>query len=355
MAEARLVGHLRGLLGDAIVHAPPTPALVLVDHASPLARRLAGGYRLALPHARVVDVDAAPLAEVWGAIDALPPGALVVLVQSTRFPLAEFRARLALFQRGLAVVEHPHLGRVPEAEAEVYVDALAYDPAYFRGTGRALKARLDVAAAVVVRTAAGALVWRGPFEPARLNVGDYAGMASVGGQFPIGEVFTEPVDLTGLDGAVSVSAYGAEDFSVAFVEPFALRVEAGRVRDAPGAPPAFARILATIAAVEREVWVRELGFGLNRALGPARRLSDVSAYERMCGVHLSLGARHAVFPKPGFPRRKGGFHVDVFVDAPEVWVDGRVVHRRGEWTVGVSEAGGGEAPVDRRADAGDPR
>lgn len=48
----------------------------------------------------------------------------------------------------------------------------------------------------------------------------------------------------------------------------------------------------------------------------------------------SLGAKHAVYPKPGFSRRRGRFHVDVFVHAPEVRVDGALVHAGGAWTVG---------------------
>lgn len=327
-----LLRHLNDLLRDAIGHAPPTPALVLYDLASPLARRLADGYRAALPHAVALDVDATPAEAVLGAVDALPRGALVVLVQSTRFTLGAFRFRLELFGRGLAVVEHPHLARVPEAEVPVYVDALAYDAGYYRGLGAALVRRLDGARAVRVLTAAGTATWRGPFEPARRNVGDYRDLPTVGGQFPIGEVFTEPVDLEGLDGEVAIAAYGAADFSVARPErPFPLRLARGRVTAAPGAPADFLAILDTIAAAEDEVWVRELGFGLNPALTEARRLTDVSAYERMTGVHLSLGAKHAVYPKPGFNKRHTRFHVDVFCAAPTVWIDDARVFADGAW------------------------
>ncbi len=330
MTEA-LHGNLRDLLRDAIGHHEGMPALILADSRSILSRLLTEGYRAVRPGAAFLDVDATEPPAVFAAIDALPRGALVVLLESTRFELAEFRFRLELFKRGLAVVEHPHLGRVGDDELVVYIDALAHDPAWLGHTGRALKARIDGASSIQVRTAAGEARWRGPFEPARLNIGDYAGMPNVGGQFPIGEVFTEAVDLQGLDGTVSIGAFGASDFSVAFPPPFALEVVAGRVVASPGAPAAFAEILASISAVEGEVWLRELGFGLNRAMTETRRLSDVGAYERMCGVHLSLGAKHSVYPKAGFSKRQVRFHVDVFCAAPTVLIDQVPVYAGGEW------------------------
>ena len=330
--NATLHQNLSELLDLAIGHQEPTPALILADARSVLSRRLADGYRAVRPLASFVDIDGTSPTEVLRTIDTLPKGSLVVLLESTRFELAEFRFRLELFKRGLAVVEHPHLGRIPEEEQATYIDALAHDPRWLGETGRALKARVDRASTIVVRTAAGDARWRGPFEAARLNIGDYTGMPNVGGQFPIGEMFTEAVALEGLDGTVSIAAFGAADFSVAHGAPFAMEVKAGRVVAAPDAPAAFIDILASIAAVEGEVWLRELGFGLNRALTEERRLSDVGAYERMCGVHLSLGAKHSVYPKAGFNKRQVRFHVDVFCAAPTVFVDGVQVYGGGGWT-----------------------
>ncbi|MCB2822661.1 hypothetical protein KQ904_15325, partial [Listeria monocytogenes] len=80
-------------------------------------------------------------------------------------------------------------------QGEHYIDALAYDPAYFRGTGRALKDRLDRAPHGRVVGGGETLTFASPCEPAKLNIGDYSDMKNVGGQFPIGEVFTEALDL----------------------------------------------------------------------------------------------------------------------------------------------------------------
>ena len=333
-----LVRNLDDLARKAIGHAAPTAALVVFDTCSVLARALAEGWRAALPHATCLDYHSVTVAEAMVLIDALPVGSLVVLVQSTRFDLGEFRFRLELFKRGLHVVEHPHVGRIPAEEAAVYADALAYDPAYFRGLGRALKARIDPARTIRVVTAHGVLAYDGPFEGTRLNVGDYANLPTVGGQFPIGEVFTEPVALEGVNGVVSIAAFGAEDFSVYFADPpFAVHIAGGRVVAAPEAPPEFHAILAAIVETEGTVWVRELGFGINRALTRTRRVTDVSAYERMCGVHLSLGAKHAVYTKPGLSKRRARFHVDIFCATDRVEIDDKVAFVDEAWVDAVDQ------------------
>lgn len=321
--RADLIDHLRDVVGVAIGHAPPRRALVLYDERSPLARRLVEGYRAAVPHATFLDFDGASHDDVFEHVGRLTRGDLVVLVQSTRFDVRAFRFRLELFQRGLAVIEHPHLGRMEGEEIDRYVDALAYDPAYYRGVGRALKHRIDRGRTIDVRSGDARLHYDGPFEDAKLNVGDYTALANVGGQFPIGEVFTEPVDLRACNGEVDLFAYGRADFSVAFLEePCRMSIRDGRVGGMKDAPAELLAILDSIRVREGDVWLRELGFGLNRAFTKARRVTDVGTYERMCGVHFSLGAKHAVYPKAGFHKRDVHFHVDVFADVSRVEIDG---------------------------------
>lgn len=327
-------------LGDvvhlAIEHDPRLPLLVLHDTESPLARLLTDGYRLALPTAAFLEVGTVSEGALMATIDALPAGALVVLVQSSRFTIGEFRFRLELFRRRLAVVEHPHLGRMRDEEIPTYVDALAYDRVAIRGLGSALKARIDVAARIELVGPGGTLVYSGPFEDTKRNVGDYAGFATIGGQFPIGEVFTEPVDLQGVNGIVPLASFGAADFSMTFVEtPFFLDIERGRIVAAPGAPPAFEAILAEIRAIEGAVWIRELGFGINPALTATRTVNDVGTYERMCGVHISMGAKHAVYAKTGIAKRNARFHVDVFPALDHVSIDGDVIYTEGRYTLGL--------------------
>jgi hypothetical protein len=326
--------HLRDILALSIGHGPDRKALVVADARSGLSALLASAYRRCLPDAAFLDFDAAGPGAVRAAFEGLSPGDLVVLVQSSSFRLETFRVRLELFKRGLKVIEHPHLERMRGEEARLYVDALAYDPGYYRGVGRALKARIDAAREIVLDTGGEALVFPGPFEDAKLNVGDYRGMRNVGGLFPIGEVFTEAKDLEAVSGRLRVSIFADVDFMANRPErPATLIVEAGRVVGAGDATPELERVLADIRADEGEVWVRELGFGLNRAFSPDRMVRDIGTLERMCGVHLSLGAKHAVYPKPNFRRKDGRHHVDVFAATADVRIDGESVWDGSAWTL----------------------
>lgn len=337
MSHSSLQDRARSNIHDTLALAlecpPGAPALRVYDAQSGLSRLLAEAYRAALPNAAALNFDQVTPQEILSAVEALPPKALVALIQSTSFRLNEFRFRVELFNRGLKVVEHPHLGRIPEGEFAVYIDALAYDPSYYRSVGPALKARIDRAARIAVICEGTELIYDSPFEAAKLNIGDYRGVKNVGGQFPIGEVFSEPKEVRQVNGALKIFAFGDTDFTVhAPDRPFTAVIEGGRLVEAPDAPKGFHAVLDQIRAEERTVWVRELGFGLNRALTRQRRLSDIGAYERMLGIHLSLGAKHSLYTKPGFPK-SGKFHVDVFADVERVEIDGEKVFEEGRYTV----------------------
>jgi aminopeptidase len=115
--------------------------------------------------------------------------------------------------------------------------------------------------------------------------------------------------------------------------PITLVIDKGRVVGAENATPEFNAMLAVITRDEGEVWLRELGFGMNRAFSRERRVDDIGTYERMCGIHLSLGAKHGVYAKPGFKRKDARYHVDVFAITEAVHLGGQQVYRDGAWQV----------------------
>jgi len=329
---ARAVRHVDDILAQAIEFRTGARALLVADGRSALARLLLAAYRRCLPGAEVLDFDAVPPAEVHAAFERLVPRDLVVLIQSTSFRLDAYRIRLELFRRGLCVIEHPHLARMVGEGLAHYVDALAYDPAYYRGVGGALKQRLDRASTVELMSGGERLVFAGGLEPTKLNVGDYRGARNVGGQFPIGEVFTEARELGAVNGRVRIAFFGDAAFEIARPEPpITLVVERGRVTRALDSTRAFDEVLENIRADEGEILVREFGCGLNRALTPRNIVNDVGTFERMCGVHLSLGAKHASYKKPGVERESAKHHVDVFPVVEAVLLDGQNVFVDGEW------------------------
>ena len=91
--------------------------------------------------------------------------------------------------------------------------------------------------------------------------------------------------------------------------------------------------MANIRADEGEVWLRELGFGMNRAFSRTCMVDDIGTYERMCGIHLSLGAKHGVYNKALIRRATARYHVDVFAVTDAVYLDDEIVYRDGAWQV----------------------
>ena len=159
-------------------------------------------------------------------------------------------------------------------------------------------------------------------------------MANMGGQFPIGEVFTEAQDLKALNGRVNIFVFGDTSYKINRPKtPITLIIKEGQVVDCENSTAAFDEMLFMIREVEDVVWVRELGFGMNRAFTKTQIVSDTGSYERMCGIHISLGAKHGMYGKPGFKRRDGKFHIDVFVDTHTVSLDNEMVFKDGAWIV----------------------
>lgn len=324
--------HIRNILSLAIMHSSQNEAVVISDGQSSLAVTLTQAYRRALPNARFIDFDSVQTEEIFNVFQTLKPSDLVILIQSTSFRLKDFRVRVELFEKSLKVIEHPHLSRMSGLEEEYYIDSLAYDPTYFHRLGHGLKQKIDDAQIGMVDSGGEQLVFSSPFEPAKLNIGDYKEMKNIGGQFPIGEVFTEAKDLEAVNGRVRIFAFADTTYSVNKPEiPITLVVSKGRVIEAIHSTPEFDTVLENIRKDESEVWLRELGFGLNRAFTPDHIVTDVGTYERMCGIHLSLGAKHTVYKKSNFRRADTWHHVDVFALTHQVFLDQAIVFDKGSW------------------------
>ena len=327
--------HVHDMLAIALQHNANHSAIVVYDQRCELAQILSSAYRYCLPDARFIDFDQVTPEAVLSEFTPLKSSDLVVLIQSTNFRLEAFRIRVELFKRQLKVIEHPHLARMTEQQIPYYIDSLAYDPAYFRTVGHALKARIDQAQSGQVDSGSGAkLHFACPFESAKLNIGDYSEMANVGGQFPIGEVFTEAQDLEAVHGKVRIFVFGDTTFTVNKPEqPITLIIDHGRVTGVQDSTPEFDLVLQKIRQDEGEIWLRELGFGMNRAFSVERTVNDIGTYERMCGIHLSLGAKHGIYTKPQIRRADAKYHVDVFAATETVSLDNDVIYRDGAWCV----------------------
>ncbi len=332
------IQNVRDTVTIAMSHTAERGPLILFDASSELAQTLIQAYAECLPNAQHVpfyDID--PEA-VKATFEPLVAGDLVVLIQSSSFHLADFRIRVELYRRDIKVIEHANLSRMKDNELDHYVASLAYDAAYYRGIGHALKARIDTASSALVESGVESggesLRFDGPLASAKLNIGDFSTLKNVGSQFPIGEVFTEAQDLECVNGRVIIYGFTDPTFRLNVpAAPITLVVERGRVVSVVNSTDDFDRVLASITAEEGEVWLRELGFGMNRAFSRERTVSDVGAFERVCGIHLSLGAKHGVYRRPGFKPKEVRHHVDVFAVTKRVLLDETVVFDDGAWSV----------------------
>ncbi len=323
--------NLSDIIKDAICLQPTEHAYVIFDTEAPLTQILLDGYRAALPEGTFIDFSTTTPDKILELFNACKPGDLVVLLQSTNFRLNEFRVRIELFQRGLKTIEHMHLYRMSEDQFETYINTLAYDPSYYSPLGHALKKIIEPAKEIIVRCKGTTLTYATPMEMVKLNCGDYREMKNVGGTFPIGEVFTEAADLTKVNGDAMVFSYANEEHMVQIVEPFPVHIEQG-VLTAPEAPAEFQRILDLIREDEAVI-VREFGLGLNPAVGKHALINDITAFERQKGMHVSLGAKHTVYAKPGLNRKKGRYHIDIFIDIESIEADGKVFYKDGDFII----------------------
>lgn len=344
-------------------------ALVVFDTQNELTKIITEAYKIALPEAKFLDFEATENKEIITQFDSLNSQDLVVLIQTGSFRLDEFRIRIHLFNQKLKVIEHLHLYRNSPQTWPIYVNSLAYDKNWYGKMGPALKEKLVGCNTLVIKTtnqvaAANTLsglqpgthlggeflssdshqiltvenspvtseiTVTGGLEIPKLNTGDYTGMENVGGTFPIGEVFTESKILENLNGSFWVYAFADSNFEIIMPEVFQVNILNGLVESwSENAPKEFVEVIENIRKVERSV-VREIGFGLNRAMSKTLPLGDITAFERIVGVHLSLGEKHSVYKKAGITTHKSRFHVDLFLQTQQVLVDNEMIFQDGEY------------------------
>ncbi len=321
------------ILNIAIQHTELHKALVVYDTENELTNIMVQAYRNALPDAEFIDFNTRTKEEIIAKFNALSPRDLVVLIQTRDFRLNEFRIRIHLFQRKLKVIDHLHLYRNTPDSWETYINALAYDASWYRGVGRRLKTILEKAKELQLESRGNTLTITGGLEIPKLNIGDYQNMENIGGTFPIGEVFTEARQLERVQGSLMIYAFAGTDFNITMHPPFRIDIVDGILTGwSTDAPNSFIEIVRLIRAHERPL-LREIGFGLNRAITRERYLKDITAFERTYGMHVSLGEKHSVYKKAGITADKTRFHVDLFPVIDRVVSDNQTIFENGKYLV----------------------
>lgn len=317
----------------ALEHTEKQRALVVYDTENELTEIITEAYRHTLPQAQFINFASLTKEEIIAAFDALAPRDLVVLIQSTDFRLNEFRIRIHLFKNKLKVIDHSHLYRNEPHSWETYINALAYDPHWYRTVGQKLKEILSRADRVRFESGTDVLEITGGVEIPKLNVGDYSEMENIGGTFPIGEVFTEGKDLSKLNGSMHVYAFADTSFHINMHTPFRVDIADGLVVGwGENTPQSFIDVVQQVKTNERAI-IREIGFGLNRAITREHYLKDITAFERILGMHFSLGEKHTVYKKADITADKTRYHVDLFPAVDRVYADDVLIFENQKYLV----------------------
>lgn len=304
---------------------------------------------LGLDHHKKIDVTSEEISDsqiesIKESLISLPKWSIVILVQSTNFRLSTFRIRLELFHRWIHVVEFNHLAYIKDKEIDTFEKSLLYRTDRYIEMEQNFATLLDEEQRnrdqnhiaqwgyqVRVQSVNGDFLDFWPVENIRGNTGDYSNTENKWGTFPIGEIFTEAIDLTSVNGRCLIEAYPREDFSVEHCPPFELTIEDGRVLPSEHFPASFQKLYNWIVEYEWEVIVRELGLWLNPAITTHTPLSDINFYERKTGVHLSLGKKHGIYGKKLPKTEIQRFHIDVFVALESVYVGEKKIFDNGKW------------------------
>jgi aminopeptidase len=330
--------NVRDILQHSIKYDPAlNKALVVYDTDNELTNILTAAYRAVLPDATFVDFATMTKDEIIAMFDTYNEKDLVVMLQSSSFRLDDFRIRIHLFKLKLKVIEHLHLYRNGPETWESYINSISYDKDWYHTMGPWLQTKLSQSQKLVIRTQnndnIAEIIVRGDIEMPKLNTGDYTGMENIGGTFPIGEVFTEAKVLESMNGSFYVYAFADAKFEIIMPEPFRIDITEGQVSGwSDNVAPEFLDVIAKIKEIERPI-IREIGFGLNRAMQKDIPLGDITAFERIVGVHLSLGEKHSVYKKEGISAHKSRFHVDLFLQTKQVLINGETIFENGEYKI----------------------
>lgn len=308
--------------------------ILLYDRQSGLACLLAEAYSVNMPRAEKLNFDDEAPEILREKLLSLSAGSTVVLVQSSNFRLDDFRIRLQLFNAGIGCLEHAHLKYYEPEEHETYANALEYRGEYYESYGETLAEKLGEAQEMKIISKNGSTLSFGAMEKAKINHGIFWKQKNRGGAAICGEVFSEAKDFSSVNGELMVSAYPGTDWKVVSCEPFMVKInESILTCDDPKCPPGFREnILDRIANSEDgEVMVREAGFGLNPAISHENILSDISAFERMAGFHMSLGKKHPIYRKKIHKSVVQRFHIDIFADLDQIIIDDKIVYENGSY------------------------
>lgn len=283
----------------------------------------------------IIDFNIFDKEELKSKLLSLEEKSTVILVQSTNFMLDNFRIRLNLNNAWVWCLEHRHLAYIYDNQVENYADAIEYKTPYYEELWDKLKKISDSANSMTFICNDWSVMkvdWG--FEDMKLNNWNYD-LKNRWWNFPIWENFTEAKIFDNVNGELSIYAFPDDKLQVEFVKPFKIKINKSIITcDDSNCPETFRKIMNFISESENwEVMFRELGFWLNNWITRDKPLADVNAYERIAWFHVSLWKKHQIYRKKLHKDIVQRYHIDIFPDIKEIYIDDKLVFENNEYVL----------------------
>ena len=137
-----------------------------------------------------------------------------------------------------------------------------------------------------------------------------------------------------MNGTLVVFGFPTVGHLTHFAQPFTVTIKDGCLVSHTG-PDEFEKILQLIRDEEQmgAVQVREIGFGLNQALGFNHHITEPTSFERFCGMHFSLGLKHTMYRRKISRKILQKYHVDIFCLVEMVFIGDVLIFEKGNYLV----------------------
>jgi len=304
--------------------------VLIYDIDSILSRLISNWYIKNLENysnSEIIEYNSMTAIDLKEKILSLEAFSTVIMVESTNFRLEEFRIRMSLQHRNIAWIEHNHLIYIKEHETKTYLEAISYQTPYFQAVSDNLKSKVENGDTIkIISSNWSILILEWWFEEMKQNTWNFP-LNNRYWTLPMWENFSEVKDFSKVNGEIYVKAYPWEDLQVIICkEPFKIEIKESIITcDRENIPESFLYIIDKIINSEWEVMMRELGFWLNKAITFEKTLSDVNAFERISGFHLSLWKKHNIYRKKIPKDIVQRFHIDIFPDVAQIYIDNELI------------------------------
>ncbi len=321
-SSIELITACRHIIDDNIKFNPANKLVIVYDEDCNLAKSITQGFIEAshdLPNKETVLFTPESAPTLKQTLTKLNKQDAVILIQTTNFRISEYRIRLECNNNGVYVLEFSHLYNVQPHQEQTYLNALTYDqPRYQQIINRA-KPILESATKIQIISKHGSIAtYDSPCDKVYSNIGEI--QETMGSFYPIGEFFTEALDITKVNGTFEIYAFPSLEHKTTIpTDSFQVHINDGCITSHNG-PKEFEEIMTLLKTENdnQQVPIREMGFGLNKFISKSHPLGYVGSHERQNGYHVSLGLKHGVFRKKVPKTINQRFHIDMFIDVEKI-------------------------------------